>query len=162
MRKTTLNLTLFLFAGALAFAQTAPVPAKPKLEMLSWLSGCWTNTTGPTQRDEVWMKPAGGTMLGTGRTVAKGKTREFEFMRLHQEGEDVFFTALPSGQSETSFKLIAWDNGKFVFANPQHDFPQRVIYQHQPNGALLARIEGDIKGKLRAIDFPFQRGKCNE
>lgn len=154
MRKLLLNLLLIVAVGATVLGQ-----AKPKLEMLGWLAGCWTNGAG---RDEVWMKPAGGTMLGMARAVAKGQTREFEFMRLRQQGDDIFYTAIPSGQSETSFKLISWDNGKFVFANPQHDFPQRVIYQHQADGSLLARIEGEVNGKLRSVDFPFQRGNCNE
>ena len=99
-------------------------------------------------------------MLGTGQTMKDGKTVEFEFMRIHEEKGETFFTAKPSGQPEASFKLISYKDGKVVFENPQHDFPQRVIYGKQPDGSLLARIEGEMNGQKRGIEFPFQRTKC--
>ena len=78
-------------------------------------------------------------MLGTGQTMKDGKTVEFEFMRIHEEKGEILFTAKPSGQPEASFKLISYKDGKAIFENPQHDFPQRVIYGKQPDGGLLAR-----------------------
>ena len=47
-----------------------------------------------------------------------------------------------------------------IFENPEHDFPQRVIYRLQPDGLLVGRIEGISKGKPRAIDFPMKRVPC--
>ena len=152
MRKVTLSLVLVLMAGVLAFGQKSAAE-KPKLEMLSWLAGCWTSQAGPRQIDENWMKPAGGTMLGMGRTVAKGQTREYEFMRLHQEGDDIFFTAIPSGQAETSFKLTTWSGGKFVFENPQHDFPRRVIYRKNADGSLTASVDGGPGTKANTFAY---------
>ena len=108
------------------------------------------------------MEPAGGTMLGMGRTIAGGKTVEFEFMRIAQEDDgEIYFIAIPSGQAETRFKLIKQDKNEAVFENPTHDFPQRVIYRLQENGALLGRIEGLSKGQEKAVDVPMKRAACD-
>jgi hypothetical protein len=47
-----------------------------------------------------------------------------------------------------------------VFENPQHDFPQRIIYKRDGADGLKARIEGESKGKPKAFDYPMQRTQC--
>ena len=108
------------------------------------------------------MKPAGNTMLGLSHTVAKGKTREFEFMRIvREESGDIFFIAQPSGQKETRFKLTLVSEREARFENPQHDFPQRIIYRRDGD-ELVGRIEGTSKGQEKAIDFPLKRTACDD
>jgi len=102
-------------------------------------------------------------MLGISRTVADGKTVEFEFIQIRQEASgDILFIAKPSGQPEATFKLIKGNAREVIFENPQHDFPQRVIYRHQNDGSLLGRVEGVSKGKERSVDFPMNRTRCDE
>lgn len=132
----------------------------PTIHDFAWLTGCWENTTGKRQRDEIWSKANGGSMLGVGRAVVDGKTTEYEFMRIHQEADGLYFTAQPSGQPQASFKLVSLRDNVATFENPKHDFPQRVIYALQPDGSLKARIEGVMNGKQRGIDFPFKRAQC--
>jgi hypothetical protein len=36
-----------------------------------------------------------------------------------------------------------------------------VIYRLQPDGSLIARIEGTVKGQARGIDYPMRRAKCD-
>ena len=134
---------------------------QPTVNDFAWLSGCWDNQQGNRQRDEVWMKPNGGSLLGMGRAVVSGKTTEYEFMRIHQEADGIYFTAKPSGQPEASFKLVSLSGKRAMFENPKHDFPQRVIYGQNADGSLYARIEGEMNGQQRGIDFPFKRGKCD-
>jgi hypothetical protein len=106
------------------------------------------------------MKPAGGLMLGIGRTVKKDKAVDFEFMRVEQRGDDVFFTAKPKeNKEETPFKLIKSAAYEAIFENPDHDFPQRVIYKRR-GSKLTGRIEGNNDGKFLGIDFPMTRAKC--
>lgn len=100
-------------------------------------------------------------MLGVGRTVKNGKTVEFEFMRLHTSPEGkLVFTALPSGQRETTFTQISNTPNSLVFENLQHDFPQRVIYRSVSADRFIARIEGVRSGVLKGIDFPMKRTAC--
>ena len=108
------------------------------------------------------MKPAGNTLLGMSHTVVGGTTREFEFMRIVQEDDgSIFFVANPSGQKEALFKLTSVSAHEARFENPEHDFPQRIIYR-RAGDSLVGRIEGVSKGKERAIDFPLQRVACHE
>ena len=109
------------------------------------------------------MAPAGGSMLGMSRTVADGKTREFEFMRIAQEESGgVFFIAHPSGQKEARFKLIKADGREVIFENSTHDFPQRVIYRLGDGGSLLGRIEGVSNGTAKSAEFPMKRVPCDD
>jgi len=133
-----------------------------KLDDLSWFSGCWeSNNKGKNLLiSEQWMKPAGGMMLGVGRTVKDGKAVDFEFLRIEQRGDDVFYIAKPrANKEETLFKLIKLENWSVIFENPEHDFPQRVIYKREGE-KLTGRIEGNNKGKFMGIDFPMVRAKC--
>ena len=87
-------------------------------------------------------------MLGISRTVADGKTVEFEFMQIREDvNGEILFIAKPSGQPEAMFKMVKGSANEVIFENPQHDFPQRVIYRLQTDGSLLGRIEGTSKGK---------------
>jgi hypothetical protein len=146
--------------GALtpAFGQTPPA-----LDRISWLAGCWNADAAEPGTQEQWMPPAGGTMIGMGRTVKAGKTIEFEFMRIHAAPDGkLLFTALPSGQKETTFTEFRLGESEIGFENPGHDFPQRVIYKLQGATRLLASIEGTRKGVARTIEFPMQRTKCDK
>ena len=130
---------------------------------LAWLKGCWISNRNDRAITEHWLKPAGGTMLGISRTVADGKTVEFEFMQIRAEANgEIRFIAKPSGQPEATFKLIKGSAREVIFENPRHDFPQRVIYRLQSDGSLLGRIEGVSKGKEKAVDFPMSREQCDE
>jgi hypothetical protein len=155
MSKTVLLTVLVIGGTCVVNAQ------KHSLDSLAWLAGCWHGGGDARSSVEQWMAPSGKTMLGMSRTVVNGKTEEYEFLRLHEEPNgDIFYTALPSGQQEASFKLVRIEKHMAVFENPEHDFPQRIIYELEDDGSLKARIEGKSKGKERGIDFPMIRVKC--
>lgn len=131
----------------------------PALSDLAWIAGCWEGGES-SKYAEQWMSPDGGTMLGMSRTVAGDKTVAFEFLRIHQEADGIYYTSIPSGQTLTSFKLIKFDAQSVVFENPDHDFPQRIIYRLDKDGGLMASNEGMSKGALQRADFPMRRATC--
>lgn len=150
-----------LLAVITAIAIAAPqAPVRHTINDVAWIAGCWSSAAGARQVDEQWMAPAGGTMLGVSRTVAKGRTVATEFLQLREEEAGVFYIALPSGQAEARFKLAEAADGKARFENPAHDFPQVITYTRQADGALLAQISGKMNGQDRTIDFPMRRGRC--
>jgi Domain of unknown function (DUF6265) len=155
LKKTILVLVI---GGSAAIAQTP----KPTINDLSWLSGCWEANRKGREISEQWMKPSGRMMLGMGRTVTDGKTVEFEFLQIREDGDGaIHYVAKPSGQPEAAFKLIKLQNREVIFENAEHDFPQRIIYRLQPDGSLLARIEGKLQGQIKGIDYPMVRGRCD-
>lgn len=150
-----------LLLGSLAVTPL-PVAASADVSRLSWLAGCWARDGAETGSVEHWLQPAGGSLLGLGRTVKAGKTIEHEFMQIRAASNgELAFTALPSGQSETTFTLLRLSDAEVVFENLAHDFPQRVIYRRDGDTRLLGRIEGMRKGVLRGVDFPMRRISCD-
>lgn len=132
-----------------------------KIENLRWLSGCWQSNNKNVLISEQWTGLAGQAMFGIGTTVKKDKLADFEFMRIMQNGSDIFYIAKPAeNKEETSFKLTKSAANEAVFENPEHDFPQKIIYRLE-NTNLFARIEGNNKGKFMGIDFPMVKTKCD-
>src|SRR5215813_1415518 len=150
MLKLTL-LTLFLFVNLL--------PQTTTINDLSWLAGDWqTAPGGRSQIEEHWTKGGGGTMIGMGRTVARDKTYQFEYLRIEQRADGIYYVAHPKGESPgTDFKLTRASATEAVFENPQHDFPKRIIYHKTGDDSLAASIDGGEGTK--AMSFTYQRMK---
>jgi hypothetical protein len=106
------------------------------------------------------MAPRGGTMLGMARTTKGDSVMEFEQTRIVERDGRLVFIAQPSGQARTEFMSVDVSDSTVIFANPAHDFPQRVIYRRKGADAMEARIEGTRQGKQRGMDFPYRRVAC--
>lgn len=130
----------------------------PTLADLSWISGNWqTAPGGRRQIEEHWTQAAGGSMMGMSRTVAGDKTVEFEYLRIEQRTDGVYYVAHPKARCPgTDFKLTRASATEAVFENPQHDFPKRIIYRKTGDG-LTAIVDAGEGSK--AISFVYQRIK---
>lgn len=140
--------TLLLFASF-------PVE-DPTLADLSWIAGDWqTAPGGRGQIEEHWTAAAGGSMMGVSRTVAGDKTVEFEYLRIEQRAEGIYYVAHPKARCPgTDFKLTRASATEAVFENPEHDFPKRIIYRKTDNG-LTAIIDAGEGSK--SVSYVFQR-----
>ena len=153
--KNLVLLAALFFAVTNCYTQTSLADFKV-------MAGCWESRDDSKKLliSEQWMSPAGTSILGIGRTVKNDKTTDWEFMRIEQRPDGIFYVAKPKANSaETDFKLISTDASRFVFENKAHDFPQRVIYTVTKD-TFTGRIEGETNGKSRGIDFPMKRAKC--
>ncbi len=103
------------------------------------------------------MAPGGGVMLGLGRTARDGKLRDYEFVRIVEADGSLAYAAEPSGQEKATFLLKSLTADEAVFENAAHDFPQRVIYRRLGADAVTGRIEGQIGGQAKSVDFPYKR-----
>lgn len=130
-------------------------------QQLGWIAGCWRQTTGNRVVEEQWMAPRGGMMLGMSRTVrADAVLVEFEQLRITDRGTSAVYHAEPSGQPPADFVATAVSDSLVTFSNPEHDFPQRIIYRRRGTDSLVARIEGTRGGVMRGVDFPYARVAC--
>ena len=136
-------------------------PQTATLADLAWLAGDWqTAPGGRRQIEEHWTSVAGGTMMGMSRTVAGEKTVEFEYLRIEQRADGIYYVAHPKARCPaTDFKLTKSSATEAVFENPQHDFPKRIIYRKTGADSLTASIDGG-EGS-RAMTFSFTRMKSN-
>ena len=126
---------------------------------LKFMTGCWVFEADGRRVEEHWLAPAGGSLLGVSRTVKGGKTVEYEFLQIRDLPEGLTYIAKPSSQPEAKFVVSSKTADEVVFENPTHDFPQRIRYRLQGD-TLRARIEGNLNGKPRGIDFPYSRTNC--
>jgi hypothetical protein len=127
---------------------------------LAFMAGCWRLTADNRTIDEHWLAPAGGSLLGVSRTVANGKTVEYEFLQIRDLPSGLTYIAKPSGQPEAQFTMASKTVDEIVFENSTHDFPQRIRYKRGGADRLEARIEGTMNGKPRGMDFSFARVAC--
>jgi hypothetical protein len=123
---------------------------------LAWIAGDWqTPAGGKAQIEEHWTAPSGDTMIGVGRTIAGGKTVEFEYLRIEQRAEQIYYVASPKGRCPgTDFKLTRLAGQEATFENPTHDFPKRIIYRKNSDGSLTASIDGGTGTK--SMSFAYQ------
>jgi Domain of unknown function (DUF6265) len=126
---------------------------------LAWMAGNWSGVQGGVEMEELWQHPKGNTMLGLHRDVAGGRTVSFEFLRIEATPEAITYWASPRGRPATPFRLIEQKGKRVVFENLKHDFPQRVIYWLGDDGALHAKIEGTMKGKLASEEWTWRRSE---
>jgi hypothetical protein len=134
--------------------------SSPEMQKLAWISGCWKSEGNP-QSEEQWTKLEAQSMIGMGRTIANGKTVFHEFLQIRERSDGIYYIAQPNGETAVPFKLVKVNNNAAVFENPQHDFPQRIIYQLMIDGSLFAAIEGEEKGKPKHIEFAMKRVRCD-
>lgn len=146
-----LKLTL---AALLLFANF--LPQTPTMSDISWIAGSWqTAPGGRRQIEEHWTAVAGGSMMGVSRTVAGDKTVEFEYLRIEQRADGIYYVAHPKARCPgTDFKLTRASVTEAVFENPQHDFPKRIIYRKTDDG-LTASIDAGEGSK--AMSFVFKK-----
>ena len=139
-------------------AEEAVAPSP--VDDLAWLAGCWRHEEPGFRRDEQWMRPSGGTLIGMSRSVAEGRTVEYEYLRIEVRGDRLAYVASPSGQAEAAFLSIEITDRTAVFEAPEHDFPQRIAYERMSPSSLLAWIEGDVEGVSRVVEFPMTAARC--
>jgi hypothetical protein len=157
-----LNRLILISLLAILVTPFSNASQKTGIEGVGWITGCWVMDDGKERTQEQWMNPAGQTMIGMSRTVAGGKTVFTEYVQIREvNGQLAYIVSLGLNAKPTVFKLIKSSENEAVFENPEHDFPQRIIYRRESPDALFARIEGQEKGVNKAMDFPYKRTKCD-
>ena len=150
-----LFVTLMTVWSAGASRETRSSEPATNISDLIWLAGDWqTASGGRAQIEEHWTLPAGGTMIGIGRTVVGDKTAEFEFLRIEQRGNVLFYVANPNANCpQTDFKLTRLTGQEVIFENPAHDYPKRVIYRKNSDGSLVASIDAGEGTKSQSFSY---------
>jgi len=128
-------------------------------EMPDWLPGCWSGQDGSAAAGaiEVWTAPQAGRMLGLGHTV-RGTRSNFEFLRIERTEQGIDYVAQPGGRPAVRFASTTRGSARVEFANPQHDFPQRIEYAR--DGDTL-RAELSTTDRTRKQTFLFKRMSCD-
>lgn len=137
MKRIILPVLLLLAAplGAQSAARSLP----------EWMAGTWMTEDGASWSDEVWTDARGGMMLGIARTGFGPRLESWELTQMRQkpDGSISFFIQTP-GLPATEFPMVLVSDEAIEFANPSHDYPQRIRYWRQ--GKLLMAEVSKIDG----------------
>lgn len=136
--------------------QASPTP----IDDLSWMAGYWLSCEGGREVSEIWSDPRGGLMAGVSVTVGRSGRGSLEFMRIWPVGDSLAFLAQPGGVPATVFPLIESTPNRAVFENPEHAFPQRVIYSREGD-TLTGRIEGTANGQPQSMTWTYSAAPLN-
>jgi hypothetical protein len=143
--------------SAAILIQTAP--ASPPLPDLSWMAGYWLDCAGGREASETWSDPRAGVSVGHAVTLSGGRV-SFEVSHTGPTPEGFAYVAQPGGAPPTAFLLVESGPTRAVFANAENDFPTRIVYERHGD-ALRARIEGEIDGQARGVEWNFQAAPLN-
>ncbi len=139
-----------------AAAQAASGPAA-RLEDLAFMAGCWIGVERGITSEECWMAPAGGMLVMMHRDLLPGGKTSFEFARIVSDASGIVYLASPRGAAPTPFRLAASSRNHVEFANPEHDYPQRIIYWSEDKDTLHARVEGAQGGQTVSEEWTWKR-----
>ena len=125
---------------------SAPLSAQSAARSLpEWMAGTWMTEDGATWSDEVWTDARGGLMLGIARTGFGPRLDSWELAQIRQRLDGtIAFVAQPRGKDASEFPMVLVSEEAIEFANPAHDYPQRIRYWRQ--GKLLMAEISKIDG----------------
>jgi len=165
--------------GAMAAAQTvapapAPAPAEPSpaaesrpagpLAPLSWLEGCWRGGANNREFLERWLPLRGDLMVGVSHTVFEGRTQNYEYLRIENRDDGVYYVNLTPKAAEIAWKLekTVEEDGRttYTFVNPAVEFPRQIAYRRDLEGWLYATLDGKVRAGSKQVVYPMRRVDC--
>jgi len=155
-----------------AAAPPAPASAASPLDQFAWLRGCWAGKVERREFIESWLPPRGGMMVGIGHTVlqerkkrgGEQKTSEFQYLRLEERADGVYYVAIESGTKERAFKFtsVGEQMGRkaYTFTSPVDEFPQKIVYLQGSEGWLYAQVAGKVGDSPKEVTYPMRHVDC--
>jgi hypothetical protein len=131
---------------------------KANLKSFSWLSGKWVGRYDSVPIFEQWKTIDGNVMYGRAGAISGKDTALAEQLKIEQRDGELFYVAIVGeGKPPVDFKFTGFDNDTAIFENPQHDFPQRVLYLNNADGTFYACVDGKFRGKYVREEFNYKR-----
>ncbi len=122
------------------------------------LTGTW-KTTGNTVFYEQWKAVADSGLIGRAFSLSHaGDTMFSERLRIDSQGDSLYYMAKVYRQNQGKiirFALVEQSSNQWVFENPWHDYPNRIVYRFEGDSILHTRAE-TIEGK-KAIVFQMKK-----
>lgn len=136
MRRTIMiSAVLAACAGTASAQQSISAEGPP-----GWMTGCWIEQGGSKWTEECWTPPRAGTMLGSNRAGEGARLQSWEAAQiLPDTSGKLVYWASPDGGKRVAFPFASRTATEIVFANPAHDYPQRIRYWRE-GAALNAEI----------------------
>ena len=127
------------------------------LEQLQWLVGNWESANKDQITLESWEKTSELTYEGAGITLSNsGEELGREGLRLLVMKDQIFYLAkVDHNALPIPFVLTHCRGNRFVFQNPQHDFPKVITYDRQDDKKFKVTVS-DGADRSSALEFKKQ------
>ena len=120
-----------------------------------WLAGAWSMESGARWADETWTTARGGMMIGASRSGFGPDLVEWEHSRIVRRADGgISLLTQPQGRLTTEFRMATMSETAIEFANPAHDYPQRIRYERV--GQLLIAEVSKMDGS-EAVRWQYRR-----
>lgn len=123
------------------------------------LEGTWKMYTKKGAVCEEWKRINKNYLQNKGYMIRGKDSIISERIALTNTKEGIFYTSTVEDQNNkqpVAFKMTASKHNIFVFENPQHDFPKRIVYKLISSDSLHAYIDdGTETGKKQ--NFYYKR-----
>lgn len=123
------------------------------------LEGAWKMTTKRGAICEEWKKTGENYLQGKGYMIRGTDTIINERVALTNTQEGILYTSAVEDQNNNqpvAFKMTRAENDVFVFENPAHDFPKRIVYRLVTGDSIHAFVDdGTETGKRQ--NFYYKR-----
>lgn len=133
------NLTIIIFL-LIGMANAQP-------EIPFFLEGTWKMENKDLY--EHWDKLNNQSLKGFSYSLSNGQMGVMEYLDITQNDNQIIYTASVINQNQgrgIGFKMTRADS-VFVFENPGHDFPKKIVYQTLNETELFVEVsDGDKKG----------------
>ena len=126
------------------------------------LQGTWISNTKRGVIGEQWVKTNDSSLQGKGFFVKGADTITTETVSLIARGSDVYYTSIVKAQNdgkEIAFRLTSSDRGIFIFENPLHDYPKRIVYELPNADSLHAYIDAGMNDTNKRRHFFYHKVK---
>jgi hypothetical protein len=136
-----------------------------KLDKMTWLIGEWENKMPDGDLTETWSRLNDSTLTGRALFIKGKDTLHYEDIVLIQKGQNLIYAPTVKGQNDNKaveFKMIEnekenEEENEFLFENPAHDYPQKIVYKRVNDTSLVATISGKQQGKPSSDSYPMTK-----
>lgn len=153
MRKAGIALFLVISLSAFIKGDNSKIFKK-----LYRLEGTWLMKTKNGFIGEEWKKMDKFHLKSRGMFIKGTDTVVSEIVNLVKNTNGIFFISSVEDQNNKkpiSFKLTSSDDNEYVFENPEHDFPKRIVYKLASPDSIHAYI--DAGPAIKQQNFYYKR-----
>jgi hypothetical protein len=109
---------------------------------------------------EEWKKMNKNHLQSRGYMIKGSDTVVNERVALTKTAEGIFYTSTVEEQNNkqpVAFKITKAEKNLFVFENPQHDFPKRIVYHFINADSLHAFVDDGNDESKKRQNFYYKR-----
>lgn len=127
-----------------------------------WLLGEWQNRNAEGGVYlESWKQLNDSVIAGDAYFIRNSDTLFSEKIIIVRTQDSIFYIPTVSDQHDgkpVRFYLNSISPGSVDFINPEHDFPQEIVYYYISPDSMVAIISGqNSNGKVRSETFPMKK-----